>query len=1799
MPRSYLERHDPTGLLEFIRFCQANNFAPLIAGIRHSLLGMLGDQTSEVAARRYLDSMENQPTSQAIRTLHAVLKGRLEGQEWSDKVFPYLSHCHQEGVPFPEMGPETTVNNTDPAAISQIKKFINALYYAECSLARVQKFELDPLDDWHLAIPAALGIGYEVATNINQEVYEICRLVTHPDMDLKTLFAPEVAALMPVLQQLASSAVGYSIQTDAFLTEHQINLRDHQQLMSQAGVMSGAAINLLKPNQKHNYRAVTQSLAELPISLNQWRHWVDNAATNTEKPGVGLDAQKLKTLERDGVKILDLLNGLRPGALLQPYNAAYLVYNIPAFNHIQSLTMSILKEITQLNESSHHFIRAKLRSLKYELLAPLLASADKAEVEMMLDQGLLSSALLQHVGPLYEQLIHLVGFVDFSEEGMDLLTLEDAHFLKKRLESTFQRDAENQVKKLQLEEEQLEINAFFDTLQAQAGRRLSQVQDSEIKRTLIAQYRVVQPHLADMDLKLSNGIVRGLLEAPLREQQQAQSWSEYLFGTTWRDLFTDDVLMDEEGVPLDEVNRILMIRPQLQARLDKARATLGLRHQLNQDVLEHTYRSQDELALSLFKSSDHPFVVNESKVFGNQPAFVKGAESPLLAALIPVGGTLNGLLHGLTNEQALLWHQLLVVKQEKLEKLSHADRAYQEFVALLATMPSESCLWKMMDQQSHLHDLYILFQPLLERSLSENVLLLGFNREMKDALSGLDRGSASKTVGQFRDLSARMDATILSEKAALSQHVATNVSLLQQLHLAKSDQLARAQQAQQAFIGLLANESPDTPLYELQSRNQLRTLYGIFQPLIISAMSESDAHHSELFDLGMIHALEGSHLDKLRMTVEQFRQAHAATQPIYVSRAETLRKKREAIQAVAGRAIRAERRQLPLLPDIQGEARATYFIKKPMYASHMNDLRLKVDQFYGQFNQTLREVLKPEERQIFEQLKAWFSGTINLEEGYLPFPELLQPCGLLRQSEQVIGLKRLANCLFHLKEASIQLELLNNASPKEEYTYRTFRIEEHVRDAHDLLVDLSGDPYLSALGSDLWQAMSAAKELLLTRAAPHHPSAKSNDVAAEPRDAYFYSVNSLLVLPKQIACLEQKKALSPYSAEQMHAHAERVAKDLRRIVEKSDSYVSLALETDTFVRLYQDLSRRLTAFQVTTYDATMNHLSEIYNDDITSILLAVDAWEAKLLLNPGVVANPMKELLDTYYQGFLKPLGLNSLQHIALATSMRPFEKRKVAMDDRLRLAEKELEPMVLKQNALDGFLKVVKQSQDQTARQRQNQALVDAYKVILPSLKEGEKDLRCKKAYRLVFKDAWLDYVDHRPEPERSKLRANEARAHQFADEKIADILDEHMTAQIGDDSRFELMKKLVEIRKAHVDGLVSTKRVVVNTAKEQLAYLERQLVPQVHANQRWTEQYIKSVMKHQLEAYRGLSRGIYHQSEAYDKALFTYMAVHEAEILHKTQRNGDIDQQVRDHLAEKIKDFEGEHVLAYQQLESIIVAMNKMSVYLSHQDINPSTLAYENDETLRLKRSHLKALEKIIADDTLSVQKKIDALREHVGPKFQRDFLRHAEYQPKRFAWHMDWFISFAGIVGRVKTAPTRQTLVDELTAAVASSKDPEIAALEKAMARLRVYIQAQGHLMPGVRSRSFETKDTLKAKEEVLRQLEGILNGPEVHSSYQRLKKIRVIVEGEQFKDTVLKFHHYEPYTFGWLAQCLLAFFEAVKIYKPEPKVFYEAVVRSIEKTSVTSNTQGFFYQPTGHQEETQQGLPPRPPAGGSTP
>ncbi len=809
--------------------------------------------------------------------------------------------------------------------------------------------------------------------------------------------------------------------------------------------------------------------------------------------------------------------------------------------------------------------------------------------------------------------------------------------------------------------------------------------------------------------------------------------------------------------------------------------------------------------------------------------------------------------------------------------------------------------------------------------------------------------------------------------------------------------LEQADRAYRRFRQLLAEVPHPCLLSDLDeaSKHTLGHLYGLFQAHFVFAHP-----FGQKLDALIVSSL-------LRAPGERVKGKKGARKPTDLSIAYFLEQDQvilEAFVRVRDDLLHRQQRLTPWLRkkirqqaavqafDLSEEVnpRKSYVLKRSDYSSKVLALRQSLDKLKILFNTSVRSQLNP------------------AAQG-LPFPELDDMHKALAESGQILGLKRLFNCLYYVEAALEHFQALNDQSTQTVYVNHMRQAGLCLYDAYYLAQALAQSPYLVVVMGECKEKLQMLYHTMMTLHQHYIPLGAVDggvDLSPERYPSLFYSMTAMMVLPEHIIALRANKDLSAEELQALHANANRVSLDIERIIARSDSYFKLFFEIPTMYRLFYDLRYKLSKLTTTSHDAVMDHLREINTEVLTNMLLEADRCEDDLGLNPGSLTSSMKVLFDTFYRGLLGPLRLSSAQCIERMSDTLPFEKREAAASlriDKARAAQDLLRAnQILLNNLLTRINYYKSLSSDGDERAMAKMMLIEAFYHALPILQE-------------------------------TKLPADVSIV---AGDMSTQVLDRVLNESVLSTKPFVHIELLTQTTINYLDGLLASHQLTLAAAQEKLNYLHALRRKHPDDVAQFIESYTRDSFQRQFTLIAKKPVGLAHCSREYSEQLGIYLQSFEDDIVKQAKQGMDIDEAIQCLLCEKAQQFEADHYHSYYHLNVNFAALRRLQQYinLANDRIQRQKELFESAQTLAKKSTLADRLESMLMNQEQSVQQRLQAVKAFVqAPHFRTTVMSYQYENRYRFAWLERWILKIAQLL-RLYT-PEREKTYRQISQAVES--------------------------------------------------------------------------------------------------------------------------------------------------------------------
>lgn len=1579
--KTYLENVDQTGLANFLRFLHSGHYSPLVRSMRYTLSAICGDETAEVEARLALDDSKalTDESLFSLEATRALILERLNKREWTTQLLPYLRPYNTEGLPFAHF-------ERDPAPVSQLKKIINALYHTEEALKVVESIDFEGL---------SLKEGNAAAETLAkllgpfaEHVYALSMLTTHPDIDLKVFFGDEwekingfLFAAMERFPQLVSE------QGKSLNESYGVDFTSKKGVAKQLGQWSGSVLEHLRPTRDLNYATVSYFSADVSTYLNRLTQFIQNSANTwfsasylNQDPGkieqYEISKTRLNELNVASVRLSNAFKSLNSGIeILQPLNAYALVAIV---RNTVTLLQGIIDESGHFRAESEELMRLALAQLKYEVFLELMKSLDKLEEESLMNPGTLSSPMLSSLDEFYTAVFHYVsGFVDLSVKGQDLSCLIDSRFIALRQEALFARQADREKELLEHELRGKIAEQFFNRLNQHRGKRLIHLQ-SEEKNELLRLFSFVQPLIAAEDITLSNIIADGLLpqekklpaKAPLAADNK--SISPKGVDLVWHEVSkVASVLYGGFAYAYDFVDRDILGHHDDRVEFLDEGYTLELRSAyLSPNMLScrHLYVSalNGKIVLTVKKSNE---------IFAVEVATPFDAPSPL-----------------------------------SLDSLKTLEPMLFEFARSNPTL---------------------LLRPSLSQKIKHKIEKEKATCAFRSNINEDCRQNIYKCAGALRQHLYPNDENVYQNKGE------TSIDIDQQdwLTLYRNGLIARkkfddARKGISRFFELLEKAEPDVLLQRFSQKNELRHLYTMIQPYLITTLRKmKSAEFASKFDRQIIDSFDGRRTGNQSLSVKAILDLKSFICDDFESEEKRLLEDLKFIQNGVQKQIKTTAVDALMIENPFGDRRG-YLIQDRKYTNYVKNLETRLNTLTEKLFSC--EIQKKLNKQDPSLANRFFAYTLNKDSEPLPFPEG-NPGDLLeyfKQEKQILALKQVYNVLHSLKEAAVYLEELNEDSYWMFYVGRVVVFEEALRKAALLLYELKKDPYLSSLMSDIYSSLDNLRNALKTLSIPYAPDKSDKDSNREEvRDVIFYIVNGLVVAREQIDAWQKGNYISEKAAQDAQHFGEDVSEKIRNIVE-SNSYLQWVLKSGTFYQLFNDVKKRWNQFAASSTDAIEANLQSIYTENFAAMLVQADEWERKLGLKPGLVSEPLKEILDAYYVGMVEVLKRDASHEISLITTQLPLKKRLEKLSEASQSERKILEEANLRLKKIQAMKKLLADNPEKIAAvwsrtTSHDTSFLDSYNEVLSLLKQ------------VLSNRIARDY-----------LKSKDLRF--FA--RIPVVLMEQPFAVETAELCQKTLQELLDLAEASFEGDVKTAMLSVSNCRVQNDYLRNTVVLQENLNDEKITEIIKKLISKQLIRHKSNEKMLFKIGEFYDQVLSKEIDSQTLQFLEKIDLRGNLERQVDVFLDEKVHNFDASHLSAFRQLDALQQALAELDEYLNVQEkqlrknhsFYKHTWALETHVTLADKRklsADLKATLDAVSTSALSdgfgIQACIMSFKLKVeDPRFVDRLLRTEEhYKISPLSWLVNWFVGVLYLFGIYKS---NSQVIHEHLLSLSSSDD-----------------------------------------------------------------------------------------------------------------------------------------------------------------
>ncbi|CEK11927.1 hypothetical protein [Legionella hackeliae] len=809
-------------------------------------------------------------------------------------------------------------------------------------------------------------------------------------------------------------------------------------------------------------------------------------------------------------------------------------------------------------------------------------------------------------------------------------------------------------------------------------------------------------------------------------------------------------------------------------------------------------------------------------------------------------------------------------------------------------------------------------------------------------------------------------------------------------------QLKETQTALINFLTFLSDvhQNPNKEVDKPKVKAQLRRWYSLFQPYLVENLPIAKKAREQ--DKAIIELLSDKFLlkDGLKPTtvIDCFTDENVT--PILAHFECMLATAKERANLYTQLTVQKYENKVcaqELHPDTNISARANFVLKHTEYSKAIASYRESLFKLTHVFNKTLRGKLKP------------------AAEG-LPFPEVENAELVHFEAQQALGIKRIFNALFHIEKICRELESLDQKGSQSLYVYHLIQAKGHIDDILDHAKALANDPHFALIGAELKDQAIVIYNAFMKQKDTYVVGSEEVKLT-EPRyqnkivkySGLWYSLRSFMLIPEHINAALYNQDLSDETKKQVNERTKLAALNIEGIIENSNSYFNLLLQTPTMYRLYKELKAKLEQFTQLSYEAAMDHLEELNNDLFVRILKETDEWEDRLGLEPGLLAKPMKAVLDEFHQGLIEPLNLDSQEHLSLLCTLAPLTHRVEAAKDRLKAATAKMLPL---KNDPALTIDIDALTDDKFTPEKislaNKYALVRAFtqevKLYLnfnsglpPSILANEiNKARLIKLYKALqpillaerHKLGWVsqpvepqfqgieDFLQHhvpippsigespkQPEVDGEGFIKFTSDKFQPTDDNALEIeledfsIESRRLKEIATSTRKEAdaFKNIVGMAKTllhHYEGEDNSIQFEIATLQGRIAYLENCKDEQHNQNEVIRENYTKRAFAREFN--RLTSRySLYHLREEYNTALGNFLSTKELQIIEEAKLAQDINAEIKRLLEAQVEEFERLNYSKYIQFEAVVSALEQFKAYLgkANREIGSAELIRNSD--------------------------------------------------------------------------------------------------------------------------------------------------------------------------------------------------------------------------------------------------------------
>jgi hypothetical protein len=598
-----------------------------------------------------------------------------------------------------------------------------------------------------------------------------------------------------------------------------------------------------------------------------------------------------------------------------------------------------------------------------------------------------------------------------------------------------------------------------------------------------------------------------------------------------------------------------------------------------------------------------------------------------------------------------------------------------------------------------------------------------------------------------------------------------------------------------------------------------------------------------------------------------------------------------------------------------------------------------------------------------------------------PFPEMEGDLETLAVPSQVSWIKRMMNVVFYISSNFRYLESLDRDAHKKDVTHYFLKgpliegiyqikpfleLTKAYQTLWELMLEPTGQLLFNVVSNGynkLMQGWTTLQPLYFANA----DTLAVKNKAPVSSSGLWYPLLSLMVLPEHLTSLS---AGTPYGASQAEK-AQKEAKELAQYIEKiiakfqGGQYFSLILQSPNLIsKFLPQLKAQLDLVRGKTHDITIKHLKDIQTS-LYSLLLEADALELKFGFRVGLIAEPLKLILDRFFSQFIAPLGIGLTMSTQLMLDTSSFNQRLEANRQKQAQTESLLESERTAFGRLERFLKsleLIKNKLDAKVviTEEEKKQFQEQYWELYPALQSQQSHYALAMDQR--DKSVELDEFCKECLQTRVKKAEEEGQIYHYPPLKDMLYLVKHVhAAKKGNINTLEMKS-----------GYLNAQARAINAARQQYNNKE---------GQEAFERFINSAIDGKIDLICKKSSQLVHLRDEFKTRLQASLLASKDELLKKINilPADDLDRTIALALEKQFQVFTQTQFMQLCQLNAIVTSIEHFQAYCHKEQLNP---IYELIDpvrgTIRPKIDLLTKLKVIALDERQSPDTRLELIRE-----------------------------------------------------------------------------------------------------------------------------------------------------------------------------------------------------------------------------